>query len=208
MSTTARAIIRAKINPSAIGQKFKVNNQGAEPTIYRGAGVDFWFFFVDDDGNPMDISNVSDLSLIAEISATWQVLATVTAASFNPACTLDQWNAGSAAHVQVTLLGTATNIAEGSYPLTLKAHTTDDAVDLDCFGISTLKVLDVGLTDSAVSPAPDATVESIVNGLLSGVLRTIGTPGVFRSEVSPNGLWRRTEGVDDNGQPTTNIEQV
>ncbi len=207
MSATARAIIRAKINPNAIGQKFKVNNQGAEPTIYRGAGVDFWFLFVDDDGNPMDVSNVSDLSIIADIT-TWQVLGTVTAAAFNTSCTLAQWNAGSAAHCVITLLGTATNIAAGSYDMTLKAHTTDDSVDLDCFGISTLKVMDVGLTDTAVSPAPDETIEGVVNALLSGYLTAIGQPGQPRWEVSPNGQWRIAQTIDDNGQPSTLIEQI
>jgi hypothetical protein len=207
MSTTARAIIRAKVNPNVIGQKFKVNAQGASPTIYRGAGVDFWFLFVDDSGNPMDISNVSDLSILAKVT-TWQTLVTVTSESFNTACTLAQWEAGSAAHVKVTMLGTATNITAGTYDLTLKAHTTDDAVDLDCFGISTLQVLDVGLTDAAVSPAPDETIEGVVNALLSGYLTAIGQAGQPRWEVSPNGQWRIAQTIDDNGQPSTLIEQV
>jgi hypothetical protein len=61
----ARAIVRAKINASVIGQNFTAVASGATPKIYRGAGVDFWFFFVDDAGSPINTSSISDLSILA-----------------------------------------------------------------------------------------------------------------------------------------------
>lgn len=209
MSTPVRAILRCALNPAKWELAFVNRTTGGTPVIPKGGGVDVWFFFFNEEGDAaLDVSNIADLSLLIKASGgTWaQIGATVTAQT--PNITIAQWEAGQGAHFVVTLLGTDTNLTAGAYSLTVKGHTTDDAVDLDCFGVSTLLIQDVGLTDAAPVAPSDATVESIVRPLMEGFLTTIGRAGVFRTEVSPNGLWRRVEGVDDDGQPVTRFEQV
>ena len=209
MSTPSRAIIRCTLNPAKWELAFVNRSTGGTPVIPKGAGVDFWFFVTNEDGTAaMDISGVADLSLLVKASGgTWaQIGSTITAQ--NPSITLAQWEAGNGAHFVLTLLGTDTNLTAGSYNLTVKAHTTDDAVDLDCFGISTLVIQDVGLTDAAPVAPSAATVESIVRPLMSGFLTPIGQSGVSRMEVSPNGQWRGGWVPDDNGQPYWKTEQI
>jgi hypothetical protein len=209
MSTPARAILRCALNPAKWELAFVNRTTGGTLVIPKGGGVDVWFFFLNEEGTEaLDVSNIADLTLLVKASSgTWaQIGATVTQKT--PNITLAQWEAGLGAHFIATLLGTDTNLAAGQYSLTVKGHTTDDAVDLDCFGISTLLIQDVGLTDAAPVTPSAATVESIVRPLMEGFLTVIGRPGVFRTEVSPNGLWRRIEGVDDDGQPVTRFEQV
>jgi hypothetical protein len=208
MSTPARTILRCKLDPSQVGVLFTAESLGGQPKLYRGGGIDFWFFFTQENSTePMDVTNMADLYLMVKATGgSWSTIGSTV--SFNPACTYAQFAAGQSAHAIITLLGSATNLAAGSYDLTVKGHTTDDAVDLDCFGISKLTILDVGLTDAAPEVADAETVESVVRGLLNGYLTPIGKPGVFRTEVSPSGLWRITRGIDDNGEDYIVREQV
>lgn len=208
MSTPARTILRCELNPAKWDQSFINRITGATPVIPKGGGVDFWFYIFNEDGaTPMDIANISDIAILVKGAGSWQQIGSTVTAQ-NPNVTKAQWDAGQGAHFIVSLLGTDTNLTAGDYDLTVKGHTTDDAVDLDCFGITDLKILDVGLTDAAPVEPSEATVESIVRPLLEGFLTTIGKPGVNRVEVSPNGLWRRISGIDDNGQFYDRPEQV
>jgi len=209
MSNFARTILRAKVYPYRVGEQWKLAT-GRTPILYRGAGVDFWFSFWESSSQLLNVSNVSDVALLVKEKndTTWYVLGSTT--DIDPSLTESDWDAGSKAHAVLTILGADLTLAAGTYDATIRAHTTDDPVDVDVFGISTIEIRDVGVTSTPASPPPGETAATLedLQAMMSGYLKTPLKPGQTIAYVSPDGQWRRIVGIDDNGQPIDYIESV
>lgn len=208
----ARATNRVAIYPDKIGQNF-LTQTGGEPRLFLGAGVDFEIGFFRLDDTLLDISNITDLTLHLKPkghpSEAPVALKTISAAAMNPAMTLAQWADGSSAHAVISLLGSETAIPAGDYDVTISGHTLDDALDLDVFGVSVVRVLDAGISNLAAPPLGDdpAVTLAQLEALLANFVRFGKNPaGKTLTLVSPNGQRGVTVGCNDDGTMQTDLE--
>ncbi len=211
MAQFVRTRLRCALLPSKIAEKFRVQDTGNPPQIFKGAGCEFELGIFVDSKTPFDVSNVGSLTVMAKtqgVPGSAPVMLKATAAITNIA-SLDTWNDGTEQHAVVVFSGTETNIAAGTYDLTVFGFTTDDGLDQDVFGISTLTIVDAGLTNTVAPPVGGSPGVSLldVQNLLGNYVKRVRNPGDVDTWVSKNGLWRRITGIDDNGNRIDDLEQ-
>lgn len=201
----AKTRIRCPIYPSKVGENFFNLFSNTTPKIYKGAGVDFELALFDSPGNLFDIGNVVDFTLMVKPVNTpggaAEILKTVA-----PAGNISQanWEAGTAQHVSISLLGSETAIAAGTHDLTIWGHTSDAGSDPDVFGTTKIEVLDAGIT-AVTNPTvtPTYLTEDQIRQLIAGFVRFNGNPAGSKIQLpSDNGQRYILIGCDDNGNPT------
>jgi hypothetical protein len=210
-----RTRIRCVVDISKRTTKFK-DKSGQVPAAFRGTGMQFElaFFY----GNELvDISNFSSVSITVKAATALTGAAlmtkTVGADNLNATLTREQWDAGTDQHVIVKFASTETAIGDGGadvdYHLVVHGLTTDDAIDNDTFGISTLKLIEDG-TNNAESPLPAGPVamsRDEVLALLQGYQKVIADPGQTQTFRSPSDTYRRIIGINDTRDPIDIIEE-
>jgi len=199
MSQFARSRIRCEVFPGK-SDPFVMVNTNQSPEICKGAGVDFEFAFFDVMGELLDVSNIANVTLLVYPSgtpSTTEILKTTTSIQN---ISQEAWDAGTGAHVTITLLATETAIAAGNHEITLYGHTTDDTLDADCFGFSKLLVVDRGITavtNPTLTPSY-GTLEQI-QSMLNGYVPYVMPPGKKLTFTSDDSTKKRIMGVANDG---------
>lgn len=216
MSQFVRNRIRCELKVSeAAYTKFTSLISGASPKSVKGAGCQWELALYNDDDTLFDISNLASVTLqITNSTGTVQVTKTVTptpsatAGSLNAGLTEAQWTEGSAQHVLVIFSDSEMAFAAGStYLVTVSGVTSDDNTDTDCLGRADFELVEAYINAGAAATTPGKTpvyAEDLA-GILAGVLRRINGPGVTGKFTSPNGTRTLEIGVDDDGNPISNI---
>lgn len=202
MGQFVRTRIRCALYPSKVGENFTNVFSNGTPRIYKGAGVDFEFAIFDSAGVLFDIGNIIDFTLLVQPAgrASNYVLKTATpSGNIN----VSDWNAGTAQHGVISLLGSDTSIALGTHELTIWGRTSDAGTDPDVFGTSKIEVLDAGIT-VVTQPAivPNYPTTDQLAAALAGVVKFAGNPpGAKIQLTSASGLKFATFGADNQGNP-------
>lgn len=212
MAQFIRTRIRCVLYVGKVGAPFMTEDKGETPKIFKGAGAEFELLLAVDKDNPFDVSNISSLTVMAKAAGqpTTAPVMLKTSAALTNIASIDTWKAGSEQHVVVVFSGVETNIAQGLYDLTVYGVTSDDGLDTDVFGTSTLQIIDAGLNNTVAPPvgaSPAVTLEQ-VQAMLEDyvtVVRRAGVPDIY---VSPDGTKRRIVGIDDNAVRIDSIEDA
>ncbi len=166
-------------------------DSGGVPKLWSGSPVKFALAFFNGESLLTDFSRVSAIAVqIKELGAdgappapTAPALAEVLTTGFNTALTVEQWNAGAAAHCHVALSGTELDLAAGLYWAVVVA-ILDEPVTLQA---GKVEVTQDGYGSGAATPPPPAPAWTrseadarylIKSGLVTGNLVVAGAGGV------------------------------
>lgn len=211
MSQFTRAIIRVPLYSSRTGVPFTAQDTGSTPVLYKGVGVDFQFAFFADEENLFEVANIFDITLMVKPAnnpgASPLILKTIAGNTLNNALTIAQWRANQGQHATVTLLGSETSIAEGVHDLTIWGHTGDAQADADIFGISSLRVIDRGIT-AITNPGVNPSYPTLdqLSAMLAGFVPYVLPPGGAIVIPSRNGAKQVKLSCDDEGNLQTQTQ--
>lgn len=206
MSQFIGTIISCLLNPWDLATPFKAATNKT-PYIAKSTYVAFRFFVKDEIPGDEDVSNVSIFTVMVKTkgspASAALMLKSITAAEMNSACTAAEFDAGTSAHAFVAFTDVETGLAAGDYDLTVWGYASGRRV---VFGETTLTIVDSGI-DNAIAPAPAGTTwQDVLNAGLSTCVKYGTNPAGFTwTQVSQNGAHTRTDGVDNDGNPTEEI---
>ena len=206
MSQFNETIISCILNPWDLETSFKAAT-GKNPFAAKSTDLAFRFFIKDEIAGDEDVSNVITFTVMVKAAnqptSAALMLKSITGAQMNPACTSDDFNNGVSEHARVAFTAAETGLNDGTYDITVWGITTTGTV---VFGESTFRIKDTGI-DNTISPPPAGTSwQDILNaGLASCVKYGTNPAGATWTQVSPDGQHSRTLGVDNDGNPTEEL---
>jgi hypothetical protein len=211
-----RTRIRCAIDISKRTTKFKDVLTSSFPSGFRGTGQQFEisFFY----GRELvDISNFSAVTVTVkdadDLTGPALMTKTVGEDNLNKTLTIEEWNAGTSQHVIVVFSSVETALGAGGedvdYHLVVHGLTTDDTIDKDTFGVSTLRLIEDGTVD-AESPPPSGPLylnADQIKALMEQYMKKVGDPGDVQTYRSDPDVFRRIVGVDAEGNRIDALEE-